>query len=339
MIGKVTLGASFYHTIAYCLEDKRQLSDLQKQQLSSIDGLQHTGRAEVLEYNNCYGDKWELTEQFKDVKKLSTRVEKPVIHLTLRAAPGDQLTREQWVAIGQAAAQEFGIDKNQYICVLHWDTKQPHIHVVGNRVGYDGKVAKDSNSYARMATLCRTLEKKYQLNQVLSPRKFLSPKDRQIPRHDGRKELLKENIREALIGTRDYPSFEKKIQEKGYRVDKGRGIAFEDEKKVWVKGSEVGYSLATIERILAQNERAALRQIPANPPNNPSSIDRTKNTRIDNKAPSWNYTTNGLFKELATQGNDLLTELLKPIPQGQAGDPQWEEEERRRKRKKKKLRH
>src|SRR6202000_283528 len=44
--------------------------------------------------------------------------------------------------------------------------------------------------------------------------------------------------------------------------DKGRGIAFEDEKKVRIKGSEVGYSLGTIEQTLVKNQREFLRQQP-----------------------------------------------------------------------------
>jgi len=181
MIGKVTTGASFYHCISYCLEDKRKLSDEQKKQLSLQEGFQHKGRAEILEYNRCFGDKQELTEQFRDVAKLSRRVEKPVMHLSIRAAPGDQLTTEQWREIGQAAAKEFGLDDHQFICVLHKDTKQPHIHVVGNRVGYDGKVASDSNSYARMAALCRRLEKEYDLKQVLSPVAFCLQRNGRSP--------------------------------------------------------------------------------------------------------------------------------------------------------------
>jgi len=147
-------------------------------------------------------------------------------------APGDQLTRAQWIEIGQEAAKEFGIDKNQYISVLHKDTAQPHIHIVANRVGYDGRVASDSNSYARMAAFCRRMEKKYGLKQVLSPRRFLSEKEKQIPRQDLRKLRLKEKIVEALKEARDFAEFERRMKAQGYRIDKGPGIAFEDDKKV-----------------------------------------------------------------------------------------------------------
>jgi Relaxase/Mobilisation nuclease domain len=262
MIGKVMMGKSFYHCLSYCLEDKRTLSEELKALLSHEEQVQHKNRAEVLEYNLCFGDKYELSDQFKDVRQLNKNVEKPVFHLAIRLADGDQLSYEQWREVARTAAKEFQFEKNQYICVLHKDTKQPHIHIVANRVGYDGKTVNDSNSYRRVADLCRQLEKEYQLQEVLSPRRFLAARERQIPRHDIRKDQLQENIWQALEGTRNYAEFERKIQEKGYQVYKGRGIAFEDEKKVRIKGSEVGYSLGNIEKILAKNHRESLRQKP-----------------------------------------------------------------------------
>lgn len=259
MIGRVSIGSSFYHCISYCLEDKRELTEDKKLALSMQDHLQHKGRAEVLEYNKCFGNKYELTQQFKDVGKLSRRVEKPMLHLTLRLAPEDTLTKEQLREIGRECANEFGIAENQYIFVLHKDTKEQHIHIAANRVGFDGKVANDSNSYKRMAELCRRLEKKYGLQEVLSPRAFLSPKDRLLPRRDNRKEKLKEDIQQTLKYASSYLAFERHMRELGYKVLKGRGISFVDDKKVKIKGSEVGFSLMYIEKLLHQKQQCAMK--------------------------------------------------------------------------------
>jgi len=207
-------------------------------------------RAEVLFYNKCFGNKYELASQFRDVEKLSKRVEKPVLHMSLRLAPGEQLSKDQLMEIGLECAREFGVADNQYICVLHKDTKEQHIHIAANRVGFDGKVASDSNNYKRMAALCRRLEKEYQLKEVLSPRAFLSPKERLLPRHDSRKEKLKTDIRQTLEKVHSFGEFERKMQELGYKVIKGRGISFIDKKKVKIKGSEVGFAWAKIEKIL-----------------------------------------------------------------------------------------
>jgi Relaxase/Mobilisation nuclease domain len=260
MIGNVRVGASAYHCISYCLEDKVELSEEQKQQLALADHLQHKDRAEVLAYNQCFGDKYELAEQFRDVRKLSKRVEKPVLHLSLRLAPGETLTQNQWIEIGREAAKEFQVQNNQYIIVLHKDTKEQHIHIVANRVGFDGKVAKDNNSYLRMAKLCRRLEKEYHLQQVLSPRAFLSREERLLPRHDIRKEKLQTDIQQTLRAVNHYDQFEKQMTALGYTVIKGRGISFIDDKKVKIKGSEVGFSLMKIEQILSVKQQLALRE-------------------------------------------------------------------------------
>jgi Relaxase/Mobilisation nuclease domain len=333
MIGKVVKGASFYGCLNYCLHDKRTLTEEQKILLSAQDGLQHQGRAEVLDYNLCFGDLQELTEQFRDVQKLSRNIEKPVLHLTLRAAPGDELTRAQWIEIGRAATQEFGIDKK--------DTPEPHIHMVANRVGYDGKVASDSNSYARMAALNRRLEKKYNLTEVLSPRRFLSQKERQAPRQDQRKLRLKEKIASALKGTTGFREFEKKITAEGYRVDKGRGVAFEDEEKVRVKGSEVGYSLATIERILAQNRLALLRESMAQKRRETNQQNRQKprNGLGDRKPP----VKAASFTDPVSQGpqgglSKLIQIILTQEPAGGPGLSPYEQDEFRQKKKRKKHR-
>jgi len=181
MIGKISIGKSLYHCLSYCLEDKQNLSPEQKKKLSERDGVQHQHRAEVLAYNLCYGDKKELAGQFQEVRKLSRRTEKPALHLTLRLAPGESLSRDQLTEIGRKCAEEFGVADHQYVCVLHKDTREQHIHLVVNRVGFDGKAAKDGNNCRRMAALCRRLEKEYNLKQVLSPKAFLSPEERNLP--------------------------------------------------------------------------------------------------------------------------------------------------------------
>lgn len=260
MIGYVGTGTSFFDCIRYCLEDKKELSEEQKHHLSQKDSLQHKDRAEVLFYNKCFGNKYELTKDFKDVAKLSKRVEKPVFHLSLRLAPGEELSREQLTEIGQECAKEFGVADNQYICVLHKDTNEQHIHIVANRVGYNGKTASDGNSYKRMAALCRRLEKQYKLKEVLSPRAFLSPKERLLPRQDTRKEKLKTDIRETLKKVCHYSEFEHRMQVLGYKIIRGRGISFIDNKKVKIKGSEVGFSLAKIEKILSIRQELTTKQ-------------------------------------------------------------------------------
>ncbi len=266
MIGKIVTGKSFYHAIAYCLEDKRELALEQKLEMSRLDGLQHLNRAEVLYYNMCSGNKKDLVNDFSEVAHLSSRVEKPVLHLSLKLAPGEHLAKEKWVEAAQDFAKAFKLENNQYIAVLHKDSKEEHIHILANRVGYDGKAVSDSNSYKRVAELCRKLELKHELKQVLSPHLFLTKEQRLEHklenRIDMRKEKMKEFIRNNLLEAKNFEDFRQKMERDGFRLQKGRGISFTDEKKVTFKGSELGYSLSNIEKILEQKPemRLALKQ-------------------------------------------------------------------------------
>jgi hypothetical protein len=266
MIGKIVTGKSFYHAISYCLEDKRELPHEQKLEMSRLDGLQHHNRAEILYYNMCSGKKKELVNDFSEVAHLSSRVEKPVLHLSLKLAPGEHLAKEKWVEAAQDFAKAFKLEHNQYIAVLHKDSKEEHIHILANRVGYDGKAVSDSNSYKRVAELCRQLELKHQLKQVLNPHLFLTREQRLQhrleDRIDMRKERMKEFIRNNLLEAKNFDDFRQRMVQDGFTVLKGRGISFTDEKKVTFKGSELGYSLSNIENILAQKleTRLALKQ-------------------------------------------------------------------------------
>ncbi|UKJ07930.1 relaxase/mobilization nuclease domain-containing protein [Solitalea lacus] len=305
------------------MEDKQELSEQQKKSLSLSDHLQHIDRAEILAFNNCFGNKRELASQFKDVQKLSKRVEKPVLHLSLRLAPDEILTKNQLIEIGQACAKEFGIEDHQYICVLHKDTKEQHIHIAANRVGFDGKVASDSNNYKLMANLCRRLEKQYQLKEVLNPRAFLSPKDRMLPRYDQRKEKLKADIKLTLSKVSQYSLFEKEMKVKGYIVIKGRGISFIDSKKVKIKGSEVGYSLSKIENTLLMNQK--LKQL------EPKQSDTSFiNHTLSEKNNLMNHKSILLGGFTENSSSNLLHQLLKNEPEVAETNPQLLKETKRR---------
>lgn len=338
MIGYVGTGQAFIGCIRYDLEDKQELTEEAKEQLSLQDGLQHKDRAEVLAYNKCFGDKYELAEQFREVARLSKRVEKPVFHFALRLAPGESCTTNQLVEMGEACAKEFGVGDNQYLIILHKDTNEQHIHIVANRVGFDGKVASDSNSYRRMAALCRSLEKEHNLKEVLSPRAFLSKEQRLIPRHDIRKEQIKTNIRETLKQVNNYQQFVSQMQALGYKVIKGRGISFVDNKKVKIKGSEVGFSLAKIERILKLKHDLAVNEAKL-------KIHETKVSQ-DGATPFLSHThtppllrknrenaQQEIVSELKNQLNNLLDELFKTEYAEQSINPEFlKEAKRKRKR-------
>lgn len=242
MIGKIIIGKSFRGCISYCLDKKE---------------------AELLTTNLCYGSKKELISQFNEVRQLNQNLSKPVQHITISLAKGEQLNKASLVSIAEDCARDLGFEKNQYIVIAHHDTAHQHIHIVANRVSFDGKTVKDNHNFRKMAVYCRKMEEKHGLQKVLSPRQYLPKEQRHLPRTDQRKEKIRQDIKECLIASKNYSEFELRIRRLGYQVNKARGIAFVDPQKVRVKGSEVGYSLSKIEQILSlqpEQKKSILKQ-------------------------------------------------------------------------------
>ena len=95
------------------------------------------------------------------------------------------------------------------------------------------------------------MEEKHQLKKILNPVRYLPKEQRHLQRQDNRKQQLKDDIRSCLRSSNTYVEFEQKMCSLKYDVIKGRGIAFRVDKKVYTKGSDVGFSLATVEKALA----------------------------------------------------------------------------------------
>ncbi len=231
------------------MEDKKQ--DMrQSMRLRQAEQQIMKDRAEMVHYNMCYGNKHEIIQQFNEVRGLNPKLSKPVLHITLSLSPEDHLQKDKLSEMAEECARQMGFENNQYIAIYHKDTGHQHLHIVANRVGFDGRTVSDSHNYQKISRYCRGMELKLGLRQVLSPRRYLSEKERLIERHDIRKEELKERIKLSIQQSRSYLEFEYRMKQYNYEVIRGRGIAFRDAKKVYVKGSELGYSLATIERKL-----------------------------------------------------------------------------------------
>ncbi|MEI9954789.1 MAG: relaxase/mobilization nuclease domain-containing protein [Ferruginibacter sp.] len=179
MIGKITIGKSFRGCLLYCLNDK-QPKQAEEQVMKD--------RAEILCFNQCFGNQKELIQQFNEVRQLNSKVSKPVLHITLSLVPGEHLSKEKLMEICGDCAKDMGFENNQYVAIHHKDTNHQHLHIVANRIGFDKLTVSDSNNFQKIAAFCRKTEIKFGLTQVLSPRKFLPKEQQHIPRLDARKE-------------------------------------------------------------------------------------------------------------------------------------------------------
>lgn len=59
-----------------------------------------------------------LAKEFGEVRKLRPRLGKAVLHVSLAAAPGEQLNEDQWKQVAQRYLHGMGLDNNQYLVTV-----------------------------------------------------------------------------------------------------------------------------------------------------------------------------------------------------------------------------
>lgn len=149
MIAKLVKGQGFRGALEYDLDREKGL---------------------LLDTNMAGENPRELAQEFGAIRELRPGLGKAVLHVSLSAAPGDQLTDEQWREIGQEYLAGMGFTENQYVISRHTDTEHEHIHILANRIGYDGQVVSDAHDYPRQERLMREIEREYGLQEVAPSR-------------------------------------------------------------------------------------------------------------------------------------------------------------------------
>jgi Relaxase/Mobilisation nuclease domain len=124
--------------------------------------------AEVLDHSFASVSEKSILKEVEMIKVLRPNLQKFFYHTSINFPPSEELSNAMMTKIGQEYLLESGFTQHQYIMFRHYDADHPHLHILVNRIGYDGKVLSDSNDFARCEKVIRELEKRYKLTQVAS---------------------------------------------------------------------------------------------------------------------------------------------------------------------------
>jgi len=128
------------------------------------------GVAEVLHHNFVEVSEKSILKEIQMIKALRPNLQNFFYHTSINFPPNEELTNGKMIQICQDYLKESGFTQHQYILFRHHDADHPHLHILVNRIGYDGKVLSDSNDFAKTEKILRALEIKYGLTEVVSSR-------------------------------------------------------------------------------------------------------------------------------------------------------------------------
>jgi hypothetical protein len=125
------------------------------------------GVAEILDSSFVNAKERGIMKEVEMMRMLRPNLQKYFYHTSINFPTDENVTNALMKKIGQEYLNANGFNQHQYMMFRHHDADHPHLHILVNRIGFDGTVVSDSNDYARSEKVLRELEKKYHLTQVL----------------------------------------------------------------------------------------------------------------------------------------------------------------------------
>lgn len=219
--------------------------------LNSLEYAQRGG--ELLSTQFVSGSPKEIFNDFQHIQALNDRTKNKSIHAIISLNPKDDLSKlstQDLIDIGDQYLQKHGFNDNQSATYLHRDKAHLHLHIVANRINFEGKSVSSSHNYAKNIEFAREMESKYQLIKTNRKQKGVD-----FVRDNQRANIIKDKIDRAVLKSATMDEFCQQMKQLNVLVLRGRGIAFVDSAGAKFKGSELGreYSLMGIEKMLKNN--------------------------------------------------------------------------------------
>lgn len=104
------------------------------------------GQAVELDRNYVMGENGQdILSEFREVQSLNTRCEKNTYSIVLSPDGAQrEFSKEELLQLTRDHLKNLGLENNQYIAYVHNSTKNQHVHIIANRIDFEGKAHKDN---------------------------------------------------------------------------------------------------------------------------------------------------------------------------------------------------
>ena len=188
MVAKISVGKSLYGALAYNGEKINEA----KGRLLTTNRIYNDGTGTV--------DIRKAMEGFLACMPEHTRVEKPVLHISLNPHPDDVLTDTELQDIAREYLEKLGYGNQPYLVFKHEDIDRHHLHIVTVRVDENGRSIDTRNNFYRSKQITRELERKYGLHDAERKNRRLDTPLRKVDASAGDVKKQAGNIVKAISG-------------------------------------------------------------------------------------------------------------------------------------------
>lgn len=256
-------------------------------------------------------DKESIIRSFETQARL-VQIAKPVAHISLdfSAQDRDKLTDEKMIEIADEYMKKMGYGKTQVLIVRHTDRDHPHIHLIMNRIDFNGKRISDQNERLRSTKLCKEITLKRGL-YVSSGKENV--KREQLREPDATKYRIYDALVKHVPQSKSWEELRSRLRTEGIELgfktkgatDHIEGVRFTTN-NLSFNGSKVDrqFSYSKIDYALRQNAREEQQSI--------TPTLRTPSTPTHSAAEQVSSVLGGLFDmPIESQGTDHEEEAFR----------------------------
>jgi hypothetical protein len=219
-------------------------------------------RAQVLWQEGVRGHDYRLAARdFELVAALRDTISKPVFHAVLTFHGDENLDSGQKVGLALKYLDGVGMVNTQRLIAEHYDARHQHLHLVANRINYDGEPIHNFPEVLRSRDTVERLVREHGLVPVAAKDLRQTNFDA-LDASDTRKYVVYRSIKELLPQVKDLDGLAERLRSEGiemrYRHDESGqrvGVSFLYQNEAF-RGSEIdkGLSLRGLERTVSQRQ-------------------------------------------------------------------------------------
>jgi MobA/VirD2-like, nuclease domain len=184
-------------------------------------------RSVVLDAEGVRGHDYKLlARDFEIIRSQRESIGHPVFHGVIDFYPKEELNDGQLIKIARAYMQEMGLVNTQYAVVKHIDKEHRHLHVVANRINFEGEHLNLYPAQFRSNDIVRELAREYGLTPP-GQKNLREMNFNALHGPETRKYAIYRSIKECLPGCQDFEELERRLRHEGidvrYRIDDRTG--------------------------------------------------------------------------------------------------------------------
>jgi hypothetical protein len=219
-------------------------------------------RARVIWQEGVRGHDYQLAaKDFELMAQLHDTISKPVFHAVLTFHRDENLDDNQKIDLALKYLDGVGMGNTQRLIAEHFDARHQHLHLVANRIGFDGRPIHNFPEVLRSRDTVERLVREHGLVPVAAKDLRQTNFDA-LDASDTRKYVVYRTVKEVLPQVKDMRGLEDRLRSEGigmrYRLDASGqrvGVSFLYGNEAF-RGSEIdkGLSLRGLEKAIGQRQ-------------------------------------------------------------------------------------